>query len=111
MDTALADDLGITILPPVKVVGVPHHRDLPVHTLSCLSTHPMSQYCYLQLHQCTLYPVLPVHTHAEYSKFKLLINNTAFQKGYRNYPAHEAYEGVDFNVLAKFWNAEVNTQD
>ncbi|KAF9037406.1 hypothetical protein BDZ89DRAFT_1011046 [Hymenopellis radicata] len=111
MDTTLATELGITTLPPRKLEGIPHHNDLPVHTLSRLSTHPMSQYRYLQLRQRTLHPVLPVSTHAEYRKFKELINDPIFQRGHANHPPHEAYKNIDFKLLAQSWNDKVNNQD
>ncbi|KAF9011526.1 hypothetical protein BDZ89DRAFT_1167480 [Hymenopellis radicata] len=111
MDTTLASELGITTLPVRRIEGIPHHNDLPVHTLTRLSTHPMNQYRYLQLRQCTLHPVLPVSTHAEYRKFKELINDPIFQRGRGNYPAHEAYKGIDFTLLARSWNDKVNKQD
>ncbi|KAF9052488.1 hypothetical protein BDZ89DRAFT_1032535 [Hymenopellis radicata] len=98
MDTTLATELGITTLPPRKLEGIPHHNDLPVHTLSRLSTRPMSQYRYLQLRQRTLHPVLPVSTHAEYP-------------GRASHPPHEAYKNIDFKLLAQSWNNKVNTQD
>ncbi|KAF9011458.1 hypothetical protein BDZ89DRAFT_1167536 [Hymenopellis radicata] len=111
VDTTLAADLGITTLPSVRIDGVPHHQDQPVHVLSRLSTRPINQYRYLQLRQRTLYPVLPVATFAEYHKFKLLITNPMFRLGRGWYPAHEAYKNINFKTLAQFWNNEVNIQD
>ncbi|KAF9020333.1 hypothetical protein BDZ89DRAFT_1116416 [Hymenopellis radicata] len=111
MDTKIAGELGITTLPQIQVDGVPHHRDLPVHILTRLSTRPMSQYRYLQLRQRTLYPVLPVATPAEYRKFKQIINNTMFRRGRASHPPHEAYKNINFTKLATFWNGEVDVQD
>ncbi|KAF8995410.1 hypothetical protein BDZ89DRAFT_1149619 [Hymenopellis radicata] len=110
-DTHLAEELGITTLPPVRITGIPHHRDLPVHTLSRLSTRPTNQYRYLQLRQRTLQPVLPVASHAEYRKFKELIGKPIFRRGNGGHPPHEAYKNIDFLALAKFWNSEVDNQD
>ncbi len=111
MDTGLAEELGITTLPPVKVEGIPHYRDLPVHTLTRLSTHSTDQYCYLQLHQRTLYPVLPVASLAEFCHFKTLINMPRFKKGRSGYPLHKVFKNIDFKKLAQFWNASVDMQD
>lgn len=111
LDTTLALELGITTLPARKLEGIPHHNDLPVHTLSRLFTHPTNQYRYLQIRQRTLHPVLPVATHAEYRKFKELINNPTFRRGRGNHPPHEAHKNIDFKRLAQFWNNAVNEQD
>jgi hypothetical protein len=49
---------------------MPHYRDVPVHTLTHLETRPRTRLCSLQLCQRSLYPITPVHTHAEFLKFK-----------------------------------------
>jgi len=111
IDTALAADLEIVTLPPLKVEGIPHHRDLPVNTLCWLSTHPTNQFRFLQQRQRTLYPVLPVASHAECKKFNNEINKIIFRKGHGRYPPHEAYKSINFQLFAQSWNSDVNTQD
>ncbi|KAL0564248.1 hypothetical protein V5O48_017803 [Marasmius crinis-equi] len=69
----LAKEYNITTLPTRCIEGLPHHRDTPTHTLTRLSTRVTSPYRYLQLTQKSIYPVIPVHTHAEYVEFKNLI--------------------------------------
>ncbi|KAF8989663.1 hypothetical protein BDZ89DRAFT_1197837 [Hymenopellis radicata] len=88
IDTTLAEELGITTLPPVRVEGIPHHPP-PTCSASCP----------------------PVASHAEYRKFKELINKPMFKKGSGRHPPHEAHKNINFTALAKFWNSEVNTQD
>lgn len=111
LNATLADSVGIATLPPVRVTGVPYHHDIPVNTLFWLSAHPMDMYRYLQIHQCTLYPVLPVASLAEYARFKVMIKDPRFRKPRSNHPHHEAYKNIDFSALAKAWNTDVNTQD
>ncbi|KAJ6557626.1 hypothetical protein B0H19DRAFT_1376305 [Mycena capillaripes] len=110
ISTSLAEDLKITTLPRPRISSVPHHRDLPVHTLTRLSTKPTNLYRYLQLRQRVLYAVLPVHTHMEYSTFKAHINDPHFRKGSRTYPPHEQWKNIDFHKFAQFWNVLVHGQ-
>ncbi|KAJ7750416.1 hypothetical protein DFH07DRAFT_941871 [Mycena maculata] len=110
ISTSLAADLNITTIPRKPVTGVPHHRDIPVHTMTRLSTKPTNQYHYLQLRQRTLAAVLPVHTHQEYMTFKRHINQHDFRKGAKEYPPHEQWKAVDFDKFAKFWNQLVGSQ-
>lgn len=111
IDTALASELDIVTLPPVKIEGAPHHRDLPVNTLCWLSTHPKNQYRFLQMRQHTLYPVLPVASHAEHVHFLKEINKPVFRKGKGQYPPHEAHKNINYPLFTKFWNGDVNSQD
>ncbi|KIK54977.1 hypothetical protein GYMLUDRAFT_1021476 [Collybiopsis luxurians FD-317 M1] len=116
ISSELAQQYGITTLPPVNVSGVPHHRDLPVHSLTCLSTKPTNQYRYLQLRQRVLFPVTPVHTHAEYWKFKSEANDKKFCKqgalaSNHSRSAHEFWKDIDFLKMARDWNSDVEKQD
>ncbi|KAJ7444452.1 hypothetical protein FB451DRAFT_1189544 [Mycena latifolia] len=104
ISTSLAEGLNITTLPRAHVIGLPHHRDLPVHVMTRLCTKPTNQHRYLQLRQRTLYAVVPVHTHMEYITFKANINHLKFRKGGKCYPPHEHYKNIDFVKLAQFWN-------
>ncbi|KAJ6593174.1 hypothetical protein B0H19DRAFT_1055801 [Mycena capillaripes] len=108
--TSLAESVGITTLPRRRVVGVPHHRDTPVHTLTRLSTKPTNQYCYLQLRQLTLYAVLPVHTFKEYTTFKANINQSKYRKGGKEHPPHEHWKNIDFENFTCAWNALIDAQ-
>jgi hypothetical protein len=96
------------------VTTLPHHQDTPFHALVRLGTATTNQYRYLQLRQRLLYPLLPVHTHAEYVKFKSIIGDKIFllQSAKTNpHPPHQAYKDIDYTTLAKFWNSEVEKQD
>lgn len=63
---------NMTTLPSRRI---PHHHDIPVHrALTRLHTKPTNRYRSLQLRQRTLHCVTPVHTHAEYLKFRSMIN-------------------------------------
>jgi hypothetical protein len=110
ISTSLAADLNITTLPRPRIAGVPYHRDMPVQTLTRLSTKPTNIYRYLQLRQRVLYAVLPVHTHMEYSTFKIHISDSQFRKGGKTYPPHEQWKNIDFQKFAKFWNILVHGQ-
>ncbi|KAJ3710654.1 hypothetical protein C8R42DRAFT_729099 [Lentinula raphanica] len=112
LSSQLAEQYNITALPPRRLEGVPHHRDMPVHTLTHLSTKPHNRYRYLQIRQRTLHAVTPVHTYAEYVKFKSCINDRQFRRrAIKQYPPHEAYKLIDFEKLAIYWNSEVEKQD
>ncbi|KAJ6490305.1 hypothetical protein C8R47DRAFT_1273319 [Mycena vitilis] len=107
----LAESLNITTLPRRHVVGVPHHRDTPVHLLTRLSTRTLNIYRYLQLRQAVLYAVVPVHTHKEYLSFKILINDQRFRKaGKKVHPPHEFWKNIDFTKMARSWNEMVHLQ-
>ncbi|CAK5275411.1 unnamed protein product [Mycena citricolor] len=106
----LALDLDIATLPRPHITGVPHHRDTPVHMLTHLSTKPTNQYRYLQLRQLTLYPVLPVHTFAEFTIFKAHVDNLSFRKSSQTHLGHERWKNVDFDKFAAFWNKMVSGQ-
>ncbi|KAJ6489576.1 hypothetical protein C8R47DRAFT_1124811 [Mycena vitilis] len=111
ISNALAESLNITTLPRRRVVGVPHHRDTPVHLLTRLSTRTLNIYRYLQLRQAVLYAVVPVHTHQEYLSFKILINDLRFRKaGKKVHPPHEFWKNIDFTKLARSWNEMVHLQ-
>ncbi|KAJ3842724.1 hypothetical protein F5878DRAFT_697092 [Lentinula raphanica] len=112
----LAEAHGITTLPPINIEGVPHHRDLPVHALTRLSTRPTNPYLYVQLRQRSFAAILPVHTAAEYRKAKAEANNKRYRRPYallpgHKCPAHEAWKDIDFDKLALDWNADVEGQD
>ncbi|CAK5273589.1 unnamed protein product [Mycena citricolor] len=108
---SLATSLKIPTLPRPRVAGVPHHRDVPVHILTHLSTKPTNQYRYLQLRQLKLAAVLPVHTRKEFSMFKRHVDDRDFRKGSdRVYPSHERWRNVDFEEFTKFWNNQVTGQ-
>ena len=78
--TTLAEKWKITVLPTRHITGTPHYRDVPVHTLTHLETWPKTRLCSLQLHQQSLYPITPVHTHAEYLKFKQHVLDPLFRR-------------------------------
>jgi hypothetical protein len=100
------------MLPQQRITGIPHHHDVLVHTLTRLSTKPVNRYRYLQVRQRALHPITPVHTYAEFKKFKNCINDTQFRKKVRkDYSPAEAYKRVDFEKLAVYWNSEVDKQD
>jgi hypothetical protein len=108
----LAEKYNISILPPLRVNGTPHHRDIPAHALTRLSTKPVNRYQYLQRRQRSLHPVTPVHTLAEYVFFQKLINNPVFWRPkMKNTPAHEMYKAIDWEKLTPVWNAQVDIQD
>jgi hypothetical protein len=111
ISTSLAENLNITTLPHPRITGVPHHRDVPVHTMTRLSTKTTNPYRYLQLRQLVLHAVLPVHTHKEYITFKAKINEPRFRKGGKGHPPHEHWKNIDFVKLAQFWNDLVDGQD
>jgi len=112
LSSKLATDYKITVLPARRITGVPHHRDMPVQCLTRLSTKPVNRYRYLQLCQHTLHPITPVHTFAEFTKFKEHIHDLYFRRNTKKtYPTHEAYKTVNFEDLARFWNSEVEKQD
>ncbi|KAF8223640.1 hypothetical protein L208DRAFT_529934 [Tricholoma matsutake] len=77
LSSQLAEKYNITILP---ITGMPYHWDLPVEMLTRLSTKSVNQYHYLQLWQCSLHPITPVHTIAEYAKFKQHIHDTQIRQ-------------------------------
>jgi hypothetical protein len=94
------------------ITGVPYHRDIPLHSLTRLVTMPTNQYRYIQICQRTLYPVLPVHTHA--CKFKLIINNKQYRlpgAAMKPHAPHEAWKDVDYDILIRAWNSDVEKQD
>jgi hypothetical protein len=62
--------------------------------------------------QHTLYPVTPVHTYAEFAKFKSCINDQQFRRKTRkSYPVNDAHKLVDFEKVAIYWNSEVEKQN
>ncbi|KAJ7206799.1 hypothetical protein GGX14DRAFT_637023 [Mycena pura] len=92
LSLSLAKDLSITTLPRPSVIGLPHHRDTPIHTLTRLSTKPTNRCRYLQLRQLTLTPVLP------------------FQRAGQIHPPSEQWKNVDFEKFARAWNGLVDLQ-
>jgi len=112
LSSQLAEKYNITILPPRRITGLPYHRDLPVQMLTRLSTKSVNRYRYLQLRQRSLHPITPVHTLAEYAKFKQHIHDTQIRRNTKKiYPTHEAHKTIDFEKFAVFWNSEVEKQD
>ncbi|KAJ3722546.1 hypothetical protein C8R42DRAFT_720912 [Lentinula raphanica] len=108
--STLAKDYNISTLPSRRIEGLPHHRDTPVHLLTRLSTRITNPYRYLQLTQCTVFPVIPVHTKKEYIEFKRLIGSDSIRSN-RNVPANQAWKGINYIKFAKIWNVLVDTQD
>jgi hypothetical protein len=112
LSSQLAEKYNITILPPHRITGMPYHRDLPVEMLTRLSTKSVNRYRYLQLRQRSLHPITPVHTIAEYTKFKQHIHDTQIRRNTKKiYPTYEANKMIDFDKFAVFWNSEVEKQD
>ncbi|KAF5382845.1 hypothetical protein D9757_007324 [Collybiopsis confluens] len=107
----LAEKYHLTVLPPRQETGIPHHRDMPVHTLTRLSTKPINRYRYLQIRQRTLYPVTPVHTYAEFQLFQKYIHDAQFKKGSKTHLPHEFYKGIDWEKVAAYWNTIVHQQE
>ncbi|KAG7093302.1 hypothetical protein E1B28_006984 [Marasmius oreades] len=109
----LAQEYNITKLPARRIEGIPHHHDTPVHMLTRLSTKVTSPYRYLQLTQQTVYPVLPVHTHAEYKEFKRLVVVAfeAIRTNRSSAPPSQAWKNINFIQFAKIWNSKVDAQD
>jgi hypothetical protein len=112
LSTKLAEDWKITVLPIRRVTGMPHYRDVPVHTLTHLETRPKTRLCSLQLRQRSLYPITPVHTHAEFIKFKEHVLDPLFRRNVRKaYSPNQSNRNIDFDEFARFWNSEVEKQD
>jgi len=75
---------------------------------------PTNQYRYIQMRQRTLYYILPVHTHAEYYKFKSIINDKQYRlpgAATKPHTPHEAWKDVDYDILTWTWNSDVEKQD
>ncbi|KAL0565231.1 hypothetical protein V5O48_016796 [Marasmius crinis-equi] len=104
VSTSLTSQLNIQSLPRIRVEGVPHHRDTPAHIMTRFSTRTTNSYRFLQQRQRVTVPVLPVHTHAEFKRFKEIIQNGTFATGRKK-------DRTDFEKFAQFWNQEVNLQD
>ena len=112
LSTELAEKWKITVIPTRCVTGMPHYRDVPVHTLTHLETRPKTRLCSLQLHQQSLYPITPVHTHAEFLKFKQHVLDPLFWHDVqKTYSQTQSNRNIDFNEFAQFWNSEVEKQD
>ncbi|KAL0566774.1 hypothetical protein V5O48_015230 [Marasmius crinis-equi] len=108
--SALAEDYNILTLPARRVEGLPHHHDTPAHMITRLSTKITSPYRYLQLTQRTVYPVIPVHTPAEYVLFKQLISLETIRTR-SSPPPNQPWKGINYIQLAKIWNTRVDGQD
>ena len=109
---SLLKNTTLQFFHPVESTGMPYHQDLPVEMLTRLSTKSVNQYCYLQLQQRSLHPITPVHTIAEYAKFKQHIHDTQIHQNTKKiYPTYEAHKMIDFDKFAVFWNSEVKKQD
>ena len=66
------------------------------------------------MRQRTLYSILPVHTHAEYYKFKSIINDKQYRlpgAATKPHTPHEAWKDVDYDILTWTWNSDVEKQD
>ncbi|KIK58696.1 hypothetical protein GYMLUDRAFT_245792 [Collybiopsis luxurians FD-317 M1] len=111
--STLASDYGIRTLPACRIEGLPHHRDTPAHLLTRLSTKVTSPYRYLQLTQQTVFPVVPVHTHVEFTEFKRLIglNLEKIQNGRSKFSGSHAWKGINYIEFARLWNALTDAQD
>ncbi|KAF9065307.1 hypothetical protein BDP27DRAFT_1424992 [Rhodocollybia butyracea] len=107
----LAKEYNISTLPPRRIEGVPHHRDMPSHLLVRLSTTITSPYRYLQLCQRAIYPVIPIHTRAEYDEFRRFLGLTVIRNNRSNVPPSQAWKGIDYVKFAQLWNLKVETQD
>ncbi|KAJ7204383.1 hypothetical protein GGX14DRAFT_646836 [Mycena pura] len=107
----LAEKYHITVLPSRTIAGVPHHHDVPVHTLTRLHTKPTNCYRSLQLSQRALHCVTPVHTHAEYTKFRSIINRSEYRKTLKTVAIHDSHKNIDYTALAISWNSDVDQQD
>ena len=94
---------------------MPHYRDVPVHTLTHLETRPRTRLCSLQLRQRSLYPITPVHTHAEFLKFKQHVLDPLFRRDHcdvrKTYSQSQSNRNIDFDEFAWFWNSEVEKQN
>ncbi|KAL0567504.1 hypothetical protein V5O48_014489 [Marasmius crinis-equi] len=107
----LAKEYNITTVPSRHIEGLPHHRDTPAHVLTRLSTKVTSPYHYLQLTQKSIYPVVPVHTQAEYTEFKNLIKLDSIRANCAKPPLpSQAWKGINYIKFAKIWNLKVETQ-
>ncbi|KAE9397154.1 hypothetical protein BT96DRAFT_996110 [Gymnopus androsaceus JB14] len=107
----LAKEYHIAALPPRRIEGLPHHRDTPSHLLVRLSTNIISPYRYLQLFQRTIYPVVPIHTRAEYVEFKRFLRLAGIRNNRSDIPPSQAWKGIDYVKFAQMWNLKVSTQD
>jgi hypothetical protein len=108
----LAERYAISTTPRKRITGIPLHCDMPVTTLTRLSTRPVNRHRYLQIRQRTVHPVTPVHTYQEYLFFKHWVSDAQFRKKTQSTPApHEAHKLVDFDQFTIFWNRNVYTQD
>jgi len=89
---------------------IPLHRDMPVHTLSRLSTRRQSVYQFLSERQQTAYAVVPVHTAGEFMLFKSMLNSGGYYKDVRGKQliAANASRTVDFVKMAKEWTLKVH---
>ncbi|KAF8182499.1 hypothetical protein K438DRAFT_2166403 [Mycena galopus ATCC 62051] len=67
--SSITEEVSIPQLPALNLHAVPHHNDALSHSPTHLSTRPCNIYRYIQLHQRTPVPVVPVHTIAEYKFF------------------------------------------
>ncbi|KAK1232444.1 hypothetical protein PQX77_004420 [Marasmius sp. AFHP31] len=108
---SLAAEYNISMIPARRIEGLPHHRDIPIHMLSRLSTKPTSPYRYLQLTQRAIFPVLPIHTHAERKEFKRLLGLFLMSSGSRTQSASQPWKGVNWIQFTKTWNLKVDAQD
>jgi hypothetical protein len=91
---------------------MPHYRDVPVHTLTHLETRPKTRLCSLQLRQRSIYPITPVHTRAEFLKFKQHVLDPLFRRDVRKtYSQSQSNRNIDFDEFSRFWNSEVEKQD
>jgi hypothetical protein len=80
--------------------------------LTHLETRPKTCLCSLQLRQRSLYPITPVHTNAEFVKFKKHILDPLFRRNVqKEYTLSQSHQGIDFDQFAQFWNSEVAKQD
>jgi hypothetical protein len=77
--------------------------------LTRLSTAPVSPYIFLSLCQNTAFPVVPVHTLAEFDLFTKMLKTAKYFVANSKQPiAAHASRNVDFKMFAKDWTDQVH---
>jgi hypothetical protein len=107
----IVERLGFKVEPSKSSTDViPLYRNIPVHTLSHLSTRRVSAYDFLAECQQTAHAVVPVHTSGEFKLFKTMLNSGGFYKKSRGRQliAANASRSVDFVKMAKEWTLKVH---
>jgi hypothetical protein len=79
------------------------------NVLTQLSTAPVSPYTFLALCQHTAFPVVPVHTSAEFDLFTKMLKTAKYFVANSKQPiAARASRNVDFKIFAKDWTNQVH---